>query len=205
MNNLCGLIDALMPWYLNGTASDSNRAQVETHIAQCAACRRRLAKERTLLEKFHDAGAAQAPATDAAWRRFETTLGSPPANVDVPARWSSWVTRGVIIAQAAAVAALAIAVVSLLGERRRGEPQFHTVTTVSAPASGQLLRIAAAADISKEQMAQVALELGGTVLAGPSSQGVFTIQLDQVRMRDRAIQKLRATPGMLLVEPLEAR
>jgi Putative zinc-finger len=203
----CGQIEAAFPWYLNGTASADDSAMVEKHVAGCASCERRLASERQLFQQIAFSATEPNMDADVAWGQFASTLGdasaplaSPRAEPVAAPRY----LRHLAIAQAAALAFLAMAVVYILSDRARLEPNFRTVTTPATVArhGGLVLRIAVAPDISTPQFLNLARAHGATVLAGPTPQGVFTLELPTLALQELALERLRATPGMLLVEPV---
>jgi Putative zinc-finger len=203
----CGQIEAVFPWYLNGTASADDHDMLEKHVASCASCERRLASERLLFQRISGSATDTTVDVDAAWDRFESSLGSATIGSIAPSAQPTAAPRylrNLAIAQAAALAFLAIAVVYLLSDRARLEPGFRTVTTpVSVKSSGgMVLRVAVAQEISAPQFVALAQEHGATVLAGPTPQGVFTVELPTLALQELALERLRATPGMLLVEPV---
>jgi hypothetical protein len=46
----CAQITELLPWHLNGTLSAAQRAEISTHLAQCAACQRAWEETRVALQ-----------------------------------------------------------------------------------------------------------------------------------------------------------
>lgn len=42
MNCNCGIIDDLLPLYVDGACSDESKAAIEAHLASCKACREKL-------------------------------------------------------------------------------------------------------------------------------------------------------------------
>ena len=42
MNSHCGIIDDLLPLYVDGACSDESKTAIETHLASCEACRKKL-------------------------------------------------------------------------------------------------------------------------------------------------------------------
>jgi anti-sigma factor RsiW len=195
----CAQIDAIVPWYLNGTASTEDRALVESHLAGCANCRRRVSTEQRIVTQLRTGLADETPDAAQAWTRFERSIGPATEGSSRPSRHLRWI----IGAQAAAIVFFAVAFVQLLSDRR-GEPRYQTVTT-PAPAVAQgrvLLRIAASSELSPQRVAQLAHDLGAVVTDGPSSQGVFTLELLPDRVRAQTIARLRSTSGILLVEPV---
>ena len=46
MNYNCGIIDDLLPLYVDGACSEESKAAVEAHLTSCEACRRELERMR---------------------------------------------------------------------------------------------------------------------------------------------------------------
>ena len=47
MNYNCGIIDDLLPLYVDGACSDESKAAIEAHLASCKACREKLERMQT--------------------------------------------------------------------------------------------------------------------------------------------------------------
>jgi Putative zinc-finger len=202
----CGQFEALLPWYVNDTATPTDRARVEEHLHTCGGCRERLLREQALLQHLRRSESLPAPDADESWLRFEKSLGDGRGAYE-PVSTPSRLLRWVVVGQAAALAVLAVLLTQLLWDRNRSAPDFHTVTTAHpGPApSGFALRVAAAPDATPATIAQIARDEGARVVAGPSEQGVYTLELDQQSLQQQALARLRAMPQLRLVEPIGGR
>jgi Putative zinc-finger len=203
----CSQIEARLPWYLNSTGSASAKLLLEEHVAGCPSCAGRLSAERLLFQKIRDASATPVPDTNRAWQRFEHSLGNAAplaATAAAPAPRSLQFLRAIAMAQAAALALMAVAVMYLLSDRDRAEPRFRTVTTPNAEvvSSGLLLRVAVTPTVTPGELVALAREHGAIVIAGPTPQGVYTLELTLPTLQNQALERLRAAPGLLLVEPV---
>ncbi len=202
----CGQLEALLPWYVNDTATPADRARVEEHLHTCEDCRERLLGEQALLRHLRRSGSLSAPDAEESWLRFEKSLGDGHGGHE-PSSTPSRLLRWVVVGQAAALTVMAVLLTQLLWDRNRSAPDFHTVATAHpGPApSGFALRVAAAPDATPAAIAQIARDQGARVVSGPSEQGVYTFELDQESLRQQALARLRAMPQLLLVEPIGGR
>lgn len=202
----CGQLEALLPWYVNGTASPADCALVEGHLRECGACRERMRRERDLFEQIRRPAPTAVPDAVESWHRFERTLGdNAPARE--PATTPTRLLRWVVVGQAAALAVLSMLLAQALWRQDRSAPSFRTVTTQApGPAPAQFtVRVAAAAGITAQVVEQIALAHGARVVSGPSAQGVYTLELDQAALQRQALARLRASPEFQLVEQVGGR
>jgi anti-sigma factor RsiW len=197
----CAQVEAITPWYVNGTATAADRTRVDAHLAGCPDCRLRVTAEQRIAAHLRDAGSSiETPDADLAWERFERTIG--PENVQPPR--DSRHLRWVIAAQAAALVIFALAFWQFQIDQRRAAATYRTVTT-AAPLVARdhlLLRLAVQPDVSADRVAELAHEQGGAVVDGPSAQGVYRLELLPDALHQQAIARLRASQGVLLVEPI---
>lgn len=204
----------LLPWYANGTLDQEEESGVIAHLAACADCREELARWRAL-------SAAVKARTQPTWapsrehwarvssaldeakgladggpfsltRRVQQWLGATPARV----RW----TLG-----AQAILALVLAVALLV---RPEPPQtFETLSRDSErlPSDRPLIRVAFAEDTLERELRALIEGIGGTIVQGPNSLGVYTIGLASTDADElaRKIASLRANARVRLVEPVQ--
>ncbi len=207
---LCGQIDALTPWVLNGTAPVADCERFEQHLIRCDSCRERVEMERTLLSRMRAAEPSTADKfeqAELAWTRFDRSLGTGSATTPAAARAPRYL-RWIIAAQAAALLIFALAFVQLSTEQNRAAANYRTVTTPSSSSvpidarERQLLRLAVDRNLAASTLEQLARDHGAVVIDGPSAQGVVTLELLPERLQQQVIDQLRAIPGILLAEPL---
>lgn len=200
----CGQFEALLPWYVNGTASADERVRAESHLQSCAACRGRLRNEQALVRRMRDPADLVVPDCADSWKRFESTLGDAQPTADHglasarPLRW-------IVGAQAAALALLSILLAQALWNQKHSAPDYQTVASPQPAPSGFTLRIAAAPGVTPQVIAQIAHDQGGRVVAGPSDLGVYTVELDPAALQRQTLERLRAMPELLLVEQISGR
>jgi hypothetical protein len=193
-----------IPWVVGGGADEAMRAEVEAHVAECAACRDEYAFQRSLRDALHldDPPAA---ATEAALERFWQQVDSEAApararpvaredGANRPGAWTRWL--------AAAVVVQAVALVLLIGERPAA-PSIVTLSSQTAPAAAQL-RLAPVPALTQAELQ--ALLIGERlrvveVSADARFYGVVAVPgtpaLDPARLA-----QLRSRRELLLVEPV---
>jgi anti-sigma factor RsiW len=184
----------LLPWHANGTLEPGEKALLDTHLAECEECRRDLASERLMRELYEAMPVANQPARapspalrlqsrrHTAWRsvtrRLSTTWGK------------------VAMATAAAVAL----VVAVAPERPDGEYQLLG----SEPAAQDGNAIVLFAPETPARDLRAALEQAGARLVdGPTASGAYIVQVPGGG-RANALEGLRASPHVILAEPVDA-
>jgi anti-sigma factor RsiW len=202
----CGQFEALLPWYVNGTASPADRALVEEHLRVCAACRERMRLERDLHDQIRRSASAEVPDAVESWHRFERTLGET-APAREPATAPTRLLRWVVVGQAAALAVLSVLLAQAFWRQDRSSPSFRTVTTPApGPAPADFtVRVAVAAGVTAQVVEQIARAHGARVVGGPSALGVYTLELDEAAMQRQVLAQLRAIPELQLVEQVGGR
>ena len=174
-------VSALLPWYVNATLEDGARQRVEAHVGICMVCRDDLAAQRRICEAI----AAQ-PALDympvASLKRLQARLdakqsGSEPTHAP-PAAYRAWPWRGWM---AASVAVAAVAVALLAADRwvqveaRRSQPNYRTVTSVTARAQGEVIRAVFSPNITLVELQTILDEAQLRIVSGPTEAGVYSL------------------------------
>jgi hypothetical protein len=221
-----GHVEAELPWYVNATLDAADRAYVEEHLASCARCRASYDLERRLagiLKTSRDTleYAPQSGWTQLAPRLAGSSLASASHSVEAPGpsaktsppeargrRRLSPLIAGILLAQAAAIGILSFLLMQLITVYDSAD--FRTLTqpytVVSAPERATI-RIVFAEETSAAQIGSLLHDVGGTITAGPSAAGVYTISLQNAASSTSdnaayAADWLRAQPGVLFAEPV---
>jgi hypothetical protein len=206
-------VDALLPFYVNGTLQGGELDRVKQHLEGCEECRREAEWLRNVFvaceaivpvpedSPFADTGrmpgiAAQIPAfagrTDAGgWRRR------------VSAGWAAtqpW-ARMLLAAQLAAVAVLGTMLVS---ETRDDAPYRTLGAPVRGVAAGDSIAVRFDPTITESEMRRLLDSAGARIVDGPTATAAFLLEVP-VGHSDAAVQKLRAERKVLFAEPLGAR
>lgn len=191
-------VQALLPWYANGTLDEAEHAWVEEHLAECAGCRAE-AEECGALGATVRAAETMAPAPhpvelarllariDATeelgrggfrpWRWLRATLGGTPPLV----RWAL-----------AAQLALLLGAGALAGWGRPAPSPagFRTLSDAPAAAAAEAqlrvpyLRVMFREQASEAEIRGLLLPLEAQIVGGPSPLGVYTLSLPTGADRD---------------------
>jgi hypothetical protein len=198
----CEWVAQLLPWYLNGTLAAAERRLVDAHCSGCERCSSNLRFEQRVVEAIREPHDTIGHSSQAAWQRFEALLDQSPA----PPRPSHpFRFRMVVLAQAAAVVALAVL---LFVERSAQEaPRFQTLTNADATLAIRqpLVRVALDAGVSENEAAAMASTLGGKIVAGPSVNNIYTFAFDpglSTGDLEEKVATLRRQGAVLLAEPV---
>lgn len=184
----------LLPWHANGSLDPGEEALLDAHLAECEECRRDLASERLMRELYEAMPVADRPARaplpalrlqsrrHTAWRsvarRLSTTWGKAA------------------MATAAAVAL----VVAVAPERPDGE--YQLLGSEPAAQAGNAIVLFAPETPARDLRA--ALEQAGARLVdGPTASGAYIVQVPE-QDRAEALEGLRASPHVILAEPVDA-
>jgi hypothetical protein len=185
--------NALLPWLVNGTLGDDERALVESHVRSCVRCRIDLKAEQQLQAALR----AQPAIHVAPQREIERLLQT----IDAPPKsrrrtWTPALAAGI-------VAAVLGSAIWLASDGFREVPsEYSTLTTGAADTSAEL-DVVFAPSITAAQMQALLDEVGGTIVAGPSDVGRYRVRLDSGPDGDRrgALEQLAADPRVRFAGP----
>jgi putative zinc finger protein len=207
----------LLPWLANGRLSHAERAGVEEHLRECAACTQELARQRLLcqvltepervtyapgpsLRKLMERIDGRAPAKPQELR----PVGRRSAPLGLAAAWRppglAWAASFVLAVGLAAFAPTAY---------RWSQPRYATHTSNARGAPG-VLHVAFERSLPVGQMEEMLRSAGARVVEGPGTTGIFgiapltaTAQSGEVSPQMRALAaRLRADARVRWVEPL---
>lgn len=176
-------IEQLIPWYVNGTLNEAEMDLVNRHVGRCECCAASVEREVRFARKLRGRpeDLPELPAPEVGWKRLANRLPKPqPLFGSAPA---------------ATLAAVMLVVASgafLVGQQLQ-PPAFQTMTTPPTY-QGPVIQLSFEPDVPEHTIRGVVLELGGTVIAGPTSTGVYRIGLPAgsdgaawvARLRDRS-------------------
>jgi anti-sigma factor RsiW len=215
----------MLPWYENGTLDDRERASVEAHLMTCAACQAELAR-------CHDLATAVRAAADG-WEPSAEHFARVLARLDATAasarpRRGWWDTmcaqyeryramlhrtppliRWTLVTQSALT--LVLAGILVWQAPRAPEHFYRTLSSSSDQAAQQRaqIHVVFADDITEKELRALLTEVRGTIVAGPSPLGVYTVAValsgDAHALADLALATLRAHPKVRLAEALYTR
>ncbi|ABM33156.1 zf-HC2 domain-containing protein [Paracidovorax citrulli] len=203
------LTQELLPWIVNGTATDEQRAAAAGHLAACPDCQAELALQERIQAGLQLQPAAALPDCDAGLQRLMQridldALCDQPAPQAVPQpRRHGWSTYAL-----AAVALLQTAALALVGYRMADQESspyrmFSSPQPTPDAATGAQGTIRAVPD-ERLTLAAWNAALAGSglqVVGGPNAMGAYTLAPLPGTSGTQALEQLRATAGMRLVEP----
>ena len=200
--------DALLPWFVNETLSDDERASVDRHLRDCARCRREVEALRQL-----QAFCRSAPA------RIDATPGPRNVNDRVTAashrgsvrpwlqrflqRWRrapQW-TRWVIVAEFAGVLALTAFVGAYDGE---SSAPYRTLGAPPAASPYGTIAVVFVPGLAEAEMRRILQAAGARIVDGPTTTDAYVLRVPTGHRID-ALMTLRSEPAVVLAEPLSAR
>jgi anti-sigma factor RsiW len=205
-------VDAMLPWYVNGTLESAQLAQVEGHLAGCVRCQREVAELRGVQSACAQTGVACE--SQASFERLRGRLSVTPTALP-SARWwarlaQAWQEaspgwRGLAAAQWLLILGLSgwllgspapTAEYRTLGDRPRAD------LDTAGLACCQLV-VVFDPQLSEARMRVLLRASGARVIDGPSEAGAYVLVLPEERVT-AAQAALRAAPGVLLVQRLGA-
>lgn len=180
----------LLPWYANGTLSAREAALVEDHLPQCVACQQELKQcgslaavakstsvekedvwtpsPRHFAEVLSRVEAAHAGATGD-WRSL-AKLRSWFLATPSPMRWGFALQGALIVALTSA----------LIVQTAMTPPQLYETLSRESQQAGSdraRLRMVFADDITGKELGDLLRDIEATMVAGPSPQGVYTVEI----------------------------
>ena len=199
----------LLPWIVNGTASESVRREVQAHLRVCARCCEELAHQRHVHTAMN-AGSEPDLAAERGLARLmrQVEVQEQQASRDAGAgggrirrRWA-WIALGF-----AAVALVeAGGLVALGTSERNALPPYHHASSSSAALPQASIRLVVDATITVGKLQSLLLPLELQIVGGPNEDGVYLLRaVDGGRDIESAVAALRAAPGVRFVEPVGTR
>lgn len=175
----------LLPWYLNGTLEDAERRTVDDHLAGCTVCALELQELRAIERAMVELRAEAPDPAPTGLAEALRTVGRREAM-----RW--WWRRTPPVARLALAAQLAL----LLGlgayvGMTRGQDGF----TTAAGSLGARIVVAFQPGVTEEALRRTVQDVEGTIVAGPSALGLYTIAVpvppDRPAELERLLEALR--------------
>ncbi len=197
---------ALIPWLVNGRAAGDERRRALAHLQHCAACRAEWQAQQALAEAVRatEPEVSGLPAAEAGLARLMGRLDPVPQ--PRPARRP---VGRLPLALAAAVAVQSVGLVLLSLHLARQEPADYAALSqpAGAAAAAATLRIVPDGSMPLAQWHALLQTQGLVVVEGPNSAGAYGVAARRAGAAsaagdDALLARLRATPGILLAEPL---
>ena len=193
----------LIPWVLNGTASEAERALVRAHLLGCADCRAAYEFEQRLQHGMALEDGPPVMDAERGLRRFWADV--PAANVPAAPRrpLQRWLVAALLV-QAVGLAGLG----TLLGLRggEHGGDDYQVLSRPEALPAAASIRIAPAPGLQVGELRALLARSDLQIVQASSDASQLALALAPGARFDRAqaIALLRAEPGILLAEPIGA-
>lgn len=198
-------VDALLPWYANGTLTDDEYARVEAHVSECARCQRELDWLCELRSAASEPGMPMEDHADASLARLRGQLDagmvqrvlSPLREVRQGWRRAPAWTRWALAAQLALCAGLAGALAVA-----RAPAVYHTLGSGSTAEIGEA-RLAVMFDpsLTESRLRALVQGNGARIVDGPNDTGAYVLAVPRTHA-GQALAALRHAQGVRMVATL---
>jgi anti-sigma factor RsiW len=198
----------LLPWYVNGTLTESEHRTVAAHLHECATCRAELGSISEVRELTQAAFAsspvparlhadvmsrvkAHAPRHLQPSRTLLQSLADALTSLRPP-QWAAALAVAIIVVQAGALGWFAL----------NWSPESQ-VRSRGVESSAPRIRVVFNPRATEGEVRAALTALGGRIVDGPSKEGAYLIELPRVEptVLSQRLRELRARPG--LVERIE--
>lgn len=196
--------DELLPWYVNGTLSEQDRAWVDEYLSAHPESRAELEWYRSLAHKLHESAPA-VPETIGLARTLTLIRGDRPTTSE---RVSGLLNRlglgslleamgprpGLALAGVALVAVQGVAIVGLMRSADDSAAELRSLRATVTD-EGPLLRLNFAPDAKEADIRLLLVSVGGRVVGGPSQLGDWYVAVPKGQ-EEAAARKLGGQPGV---------
>jgi hypothetical protein len=208
----------LIPWVINGTASEPDRRVVEEHLQGCADCRAELEFQQRLQRAVAHAGSV-ASDTDASWARLHERLDAEPEapSASRPAArrprlnersWMPWVMAAMLV-QGVGLGVLGTALWSRApaGSLTASAPSapYRTLSASQPAVQPATVRVVFAPNMTLGELRAVLASARLQVVSGPSDADVWSLAPAGESTRaatETAVRALRSSPAVRFAEPI---
>ncbi|RCS31693.1 zf-HC2 domain-containing protein [Rhodanobacter denitrificans] len=193
----------MMPWVLQDTATQEQGAWLDSHLAQCEACRAEFAQQSRL--RLALSLPADVPVdADAGLGRLLARLDTPdPQQAPLRPRAGNWLSRALVAA--VLVQALGIGILGVKLWSVGGSPSYRTLSQETLPATPGTIRVVPDANMTLADWNALLHALRLQVVNGPNDVGAYTVApVSPASTAQHVLQQLRTTRGILLAEPVAA-
>lgn len=196
----------IIPWFVNGRASDRDREALEAHLAQCPDCRAEVDVQRGLMNAMQTTPVVESMPHASLQRLWQRIDANPAPEFQVPARMRQTRLVG-LLAAAVAVEALLLGTLSAVLYHSRqvatAPAEFRTVTSAPATPVAPGVRAVFSPALTLGELQALLADAKLKIAGGPSEDGVYTLATlapgDDPR---QALRILRAHPASRFAEPI---
>ena len=188
--------EELLAWYVNGRLSDSERAEVEAHIAGCDYCQGEISLLKIMRAEIKKTAASPGELTKL---RFMREIKRDQATTSTPA--TGWWKQGLAVA-AALIIMIQTGVILTFGPKTDSQgPGTQTAQTApkADPAAGVRLASGMAADLklqfqpgaTVQQVNRLLDSINARIVSGPDADQYYEVDVDGID-RNTPADKLQA-------------
>jgi anti-sigma factor RsiW len=206
------VVDALLPFYVNGTLQGDELDRVEQHLGGCEHCRREVDWLRDVFAACEEiAPIPETPLADTG--RIPAITGGLPASARRVGSggWRGRVSSGWAATQpwarmlmAAQLAGLAVLGAMLVSETRDEAPYRTLGAQARAAPLGDSIAVMFDPAITEGEMRLLLDGVGARIVDGPTATAAFVLAVPAGHS-DAAVRKLRTERKVLFAEPLGAQ
>ena len=190
-----------MPWVLQGSAPQAQSEWLESHLAQCAACRAEFTQQSCLQLALSLPSDISVDANVGLGRLLARLDTPEPQEMRLRQQSGTWLSRAlvaVVLLQALGIGALGVKLWSV-----DGSPLYRTLSQESLPAVPGAIRVVPDAAMTVARWNALLHALRLKVVGGPNDVGAYTVAPADATSAPRdTLQQLRATRGIRLAEPV---
>jgi anti-sigma factor RsiW len=209
-------IGELLPWFVNGRLSETDRQRVDAHLRVCEACTDELAAQQRIYSVMSvEAGVERMPV--AGLNRLRTRIESlddavpGPAARDEAARSEAPAGSSLRQRRSAIAASIAMTAVGALAallwnqhERRIAPANYYTVTTTAPQPANTAIRAVFAPTVTLSELQELLDDAHLKIVSGPTEAGVYSLAMSGSPSADWSLQRLRGHEVVRFAESVAA-
>lgn len=197
----CVLAWEAMPYALQGSLTPQQGQWLDSHLAGCESCREEFAQQQRL-QRAMSLPADMPIDVEAGLERLFSRIDNPGTRrVRDPLRQGSWLGRALI-----ATVMLQAVGLGVMGAKlwfTDPAPEYRTLGQATAPVLPGSIRVVPDPSMRVADWDALLHAHGLQVAAGPNDVGAYTVvPLPEAARRQVLVQRLRATRGIHLAEPV---
>lgn len=169
--------EELLPWYVNGTLSDSEKTEVERHIGQCEQCRAEI-KMLQIIRDVAKQSIEQTPPVELGWKRLAQDIKKE----------KSFLSKRVWLRPALAAAIAVIVLQSGLLAFFITKPD--TVQPLGQAEPGVVLQLRFAPQTREQDMRKLLQKIDADFISGPGALDIYRVRINVDEDDQAAINKI---------------
>lgn len=169
--------EELLPWYVNGTLSDSEKTEVERHIGQCEQCRAEI-KMLQIIRDVAKQSIEQTPPVELGWKRLAQDIKKE----------KSFLGKRVWLRPALAAAIAVIVLQSGLLAFFITKPD--TVQPLGQAEPGVVLQLRFAPQTREQDMRKLLQKIDADFISGPGALDIYRVRINVDEDDQAAINKI---------------